>query len=298
MALDSAKLQKPLRKVRKLLNKFPKNPSPELVHNLRTQTRRIEAMLDALRLDLSPNGRRVRKELAPVHKQAGRVRDMDVLTGFSAGLHRNPEEEQCLIEVLEYLGAERYRKCRKLRGLVWKHKRRIRRDLKRLSRFLNRGLRKARQKPTSGSEWPIDAAASALELSNELAQWAALKAANLHPYRLKVKELLYVLQLSDKADQGFTKSLIAVKDEIGEWHDWQQLGTIAEKVLGRKAKSDLLKRIRTITGEKFQRALAITNQMRRRYLERGSNGRQKRNRRTFAASPNPPIVMAIASLAA
>jgi CHAD domain-containing protein len=93
---------------------FPKRPSPEQVHNLRTRTRRIEA----LTLTSRRNERPLLQELAPVRRKAGKVRDMDVFTGFSASLHSDQREDQSVIELLEYLGAERYRRCRKLRTLA------------------------------------------------------------------------------------------------------------------------------------------------------------------------------------
>jgi CHAD domain-containing protein len=51
MALDANLLQTPFRKLRKALKRFPKLPSPEEVHRLRTQTRRLEGTLHALMLD-------------------------------------------------------------------------------------------------------------------------------------------------------------------------------------------------------------------------------------------------------
>src|ERR1700680_1478992 len=87
MPLDPAKLQEPLRKLRKLMKHFPKRPSPERVHNLRTRTRRIEAMLEALTLTSRRNERPLLQELVPGRRKAGKVRDMDVFTGFSASLH-------------------------------------------------------------------------------------------------------------------------------------------------------------------------------------------------------------------
>ena len=46
MELD--RVEKPLRKLRKLLKDLPQNPPPEEVHQLRTHTRRIEAVANAL----------------------------------------------------------------------------------------------------------------------------------------------------------------------------------------------------------------------------------------------------------
>ena len=297
MSLDPAKLQEPLRKLGKLIKDFPKRPSPEQVHHLRTRARRIEAMLAALMLTSRRNERRLLQELAPLRRKAGKVRDMDVLTGFSVSLHPDQPEEQCLVELLEYLGAERYRQCQKLRDSVRPHRRSIRRRLKRLSRFLDKGLRRARKQSDSGGEWPIDAAAVALKLSSELARWPALDAANLHSYRLKVKELLYVLQLAEEADQGLVKSLVEVKDAIGEWHDWQELAGIAKEVLHHGAHCNLLKQIRSRVREKFDRALALTNAMRRQYLK-GTSRDQRNVTGTKATALKPPVVLAATSLAA
>jgi CHAD domain-containing protein len=65
-----------------------------------------------------------------------------------------------------------------------------------------------------------EAMAAAAKLSRELAQPATLNKSNLHPYRLKVKELRYILQMADSPDtRDFIDSLGAVKNAIGEWHD-------------------------------------------------------------------------------
>src|SRR5256885_13729874 len=83
MALDSDQVQKPVRKLRKILKKISRNPSPAKVHDLRTRTRQIEAALGALALDSNRNGRKLLKSLSRVRKNAGRVRDMDVLISYA-----------------------------------------------------------------------------------------------------------------------------------------------------------------------------------------------------------------------
>jgi CHAD domain-containing protein len=88
MALDPKELKKPLSKLRKLLKKMPKQPTPEQVHDLRTNTRRVEASLKALQLDRNGEGRQVLKAVTPMRKRAGGVRDMDVLTGFASRVWR------------------------------------------------------------------------------------------------------------------------------------------------------------------------------------------------------------------
>ena len=70
--------------------------------------------------------------------------------------------------------------------------------------------------------------AKAIKLSSQLKSPPRLSRSTLHPYRLKVKELRDVLQLSDRtADKDFLKELGEVKDAIGEWHDWEELTSIA-----------------------------------------------------------------------
>jgi len=82
-----------------------------MVHDLRT--RRIEAMLRALRLDTKPNEQKLLKTVKPIRRRAGKVRDMDVLTGLATKLQPDGEAE-CLVALLEHLGAERDQFSRKL----------------------------------------------------------------------------------------------------------------------------------------------------------------------------------------
>lgn len=86
MSLDSNQVQKPVRKLRKIIKKAGKEPSSQEVHDLRTNSRRLEASLAALSLHSKGNGRRLLKDLSRVRKRAGKVRDMDVLTGYAATL--------------------------------------------------------------------------------------------------------------------------------------------------------------------------------------------------------------------
>src|SRR5881396_3504744 len=83
MPLAADGLWKQPRKLRKSLKKLLEDSSAARVHQLRTRTRRMEAMVYALRLDFRKNERLLLKAIKPVRKKAGKVRDMDVLTGFA-----------------------------------------------------------------------------------------------------------------------------------------------------------------------------------------------------------------------
>src|SRR5215472_10581972 len=93
MALDPTRLLKPVKKVRKLIRNFKRQPAPEEVHQFRTSTRRIEAALEALSLDAGGAGQSVMKHLTRCRKRAGKVRDMDVLTAYASSVHVKGEDE-------------------------------------------------------------------------------------------------------------------------------------------------------------------------------------------------------------
>ena len=110
-------------------------------------------------------------------------------------------------------------------------------------------VREAKQSDPASPPGPPDqvdrAAATALRLSTGLGAPARLGKGNLHRYRLKVKELRYVLQLSDHADEEpFAAELSEVKDAIGDWHDWEQLIAIASDVLDHGAECKLMAQLK------------------------------------------------------
>ena len=297
MSLRPAKLQKPLRKLRKMLNKIPRKPAPEQVHDLRTLMRRIEAMFRALMIESKRNQKRLLKALKPVRKKTGKVRDMDVLTGFASKLRPDGDEE-CLVELLEYLGAERYKQARKLHRVVQWNRKAIGSRLKRSSEYIEKVLAHSQQHSEKETEWPIDAMSLALQLSNELASWPRLDAGNFHPFRLKVKELRYALQLAKNPDADLIESLGEVKDAIGEWHDWEELTGIAGKVLDHGPGRNLIRMIRSTAKEKFDHALSITNRMRQKYSDQQGRNRRRNLRRPVAPVPKPPVISAASSLLA
>jgi CHAD domain-containing protein len=92
-----------------------------------------------------------------------------------------------------------------------------------------------------------------------------LGADNLHDFRVKVKELRYVLQLAEDANGNFMKALDKVKGQIGTWHDWQQLHTIAEEVFDGQDQAAIAA-IAEIEKGKFNQALKSAQALRGRYL--------------------------------
>jgi CHAD domain-containing protein len=147
-----------------------------------------------------------------MRKKAGDVRDMDVLTGFAATLSSDGSD-QCLVKLLEHLGEERARGASRLRKTVAKRRKMASTHLKACSSLIEKNL--AKRSTKTHREWPTDSAAAALRISGELTNWPRLSAGNLHLFRLKVKEMRYVLQLSGKNGE-LTARLGEVKDQIGD----------------------------------------------------------------------------------
>jgi CHAD domain-containing protein len=128
MPLDRNRILKSVDKLRKIIDDFGPEPSPDEVHDLRTNTRRFEAMFQSLSLDVKAiGGNATLKDLRRLRKRAGKVRDIDVLTSFASTVHPKDEDE-CVIRLLEHLGtrSRKYAKSlhlevRRLRPALRKH---------------------------------------------------------------------------------------------------------------------------------------------------------------------------------
>jgi CHAD domain-containing protein len=296
MALDVKRIAKTVRNLRKLVRKAPKRPTPENIHDLRTYTRRFEAAAAALKLDSRRNERRLLRDLARMRRRAGKIRDMDVLTSYSANVDAS-QHQDCLVQLLEYLGARRYRQTERLQQSMRKRRSALRRRLKRASARIEKVIAAEGDSAAAQDGAPADATASAVKLSEELAVPVNLNKNNLHPYRLKVKELRYVLQISDSPDtRAFIDSLGEVKDAIGEWHDWEELIAIAADLDEHGPNCRLVQELRKISERKYEHALSLTNRMRKDYLRSSSGtGKQGSPRKLRLAPPLLHAVSAIAS---
>jgi CHAD domain-containing protein len=296
MPLDPKKLDKPFVKLRKLVRKVSKAPTQEEVHNIRTNARRVEASLEALQLDRKRKGRRVLRAITPIRKKAGDVRDMDVLTGFAATL-ANDGHDQCLTKLLEHLGAERARYAGKLRKTIARRRQETGDSLKTCATFIGKkvGENVEKQAGVKQREWPLNATAAALGISEELGNWPRLSGQNLHAFRLKVKELRNVLKLSGDKENELMERLGEVKDQIGEWHDWTELEGLAREVLEDCSNCDVIAEVQRTARNKFATALKNAQQLRSRYFG-SEGGKRKRSRRKVAIKQ--PVLQATAELAA
>jgi CHAD domain-containing protein len=134
---------------------------------------------------------------------------------------------------------------------------------KHTARSLRRFSRQIKEQPNQQEHHSTEVR----RLIHELSNWPALTAENLHDFRIKVKELRYVLQLAEDTSPKFVKALDTVKSCIGDWHDWLEMDRIAHEVLDPRKDSQALKKISEIEMQKLERALKIAQSLRARYLK-------------------------------
>lgn len=284
---------KPLQKVHKALGHPSRHLTPEGVHKLRTQCYRVESMLRALSLDEDRDGAQLLEAIEPIRKRAGKVRDMDVLIGLAATL---PKEIACesFIQLVEDLGIRHDQYLGKLEKTLYRQRGKARRELKRCTKAIGKEL--AASKSDAAGQWRRNAVTHTLDLSSELAGWPMLRTDNLHPFRLKVKELRYVLQLSSDSDRNFIDALGEVKDAIGEWHDWSELAAVAAEVLGNHSQDSFSKRVASVVQGKLHHAFTVATHLRRRYFDMPLA--KHHGRRTRHPRIKTPVLSTAARLAA
>ena len=275
MPIELERLEKPFRRLRKSLKHWPSDPSVEMVHKLRTQTRRLEAMLNSFMLEREPEMRRLLKAMNPVRKAAGAVRDMDVLVADALTLP-NAAKNESIVRLVEHLGSLRDKSSGKLQQVIAVERKQARRYLKRCIRLTSDKKLQTKQAT------PAVAVGVATNLAAGLRRWPRLDQSNIHEFRKQAKKLRYILQMAESpgassnraSGTGWLNALGKVKDQIGDWHDWCELEQIAHEVLSKKDDAATLKQIAKTVNNRFQQAVATANKMRVRYLSGSAAGKR------------------------
>ncbi len=265
MALGT--VQKPVRRLRRALQSLPIDPPIEAVHDLRTSTRRVEAIIAALSMDQEKPARRLLKIIKAVRKAAGAVRDMDVLAGNAITLASNRRDDSVL-RLLQHLHYLRIHSARRLLDTVAGNRKDARRCLKRFSRQIEKWFDREDSPQTNRTAAGQPHRRAAAKLFNDLQHWPRLDAGNLHAFRIKVKELRYLLQLAKGADAGLLEALDTAREQIGDWHDWHELARIAEKALDPHEDRAALKKIALIGDRRLRQALVSAQQIKALSLSR------------------------------
>src|SRR5215468_3523448 len=141
MPLVKTEIQDDLLKLRKSLKRAAKRLTPEDVHKLRTRARRVVSLSDVHSLP-SVNNAKLAKPLKRIRKRAGRVRDMDVLTAHLAAMHSD-EDPSCRTQLLEYLGAKRYRRADRLVRLLEDEGSSLRKELRQVAKGVAQDTRRS-----------------------------------------------------------------------------------------------------------------------------------------------------------
>jgi CHAD domain-containing protein len=261
--MNAQTIVQPIRKLRKAFRGRWRAPTPEKVHKLRTNIRRYVATVESLQCEATKSERRCARALDPIRRRAGKVRDLDVLTSKARAL-AVPDDPDCVVLLLEKLGADRLRHIRKLKRLIARERRSARRRLKRTAAHVERHL--ANDADEEDRRRTVAAIlATALTCAAELAAPVRLTRQTLHPYRLKIKALRDALRSAAHDDgAGLLDELSEAKDAIGEWHDWERLIEIAAHDVDAHHGSTcaLARELRRIAQQRFTTAIAVTTRMR------------------------------------
>ena len=266
MADERERARKALRDLSKTLKSLHGELVPKDVHKLRTSTRRVEAIAAALSTEDGKRSHRLLKAIEPVRKAAGGVRDMDVLMANARKLERYSPGE-AVNRLLAALADARQQNAEELRRTLDRDGEDARDTVKQYAKLVRSALGKTDSAADGNHGHAQDGfRATAMDVMRELGGWPPLGESNIHEFRLKVKELRYILQLDAEADPAFVDALGEVQRRIGDWHDWQQLEEIARELLNPERDATLLARIARMTKRRYAKALAVANALRGKYL--------------------------------
>jgi len=268
MAEELERARKAVRQLSRILKSLPNDPSTGDVHELRTAVRKAEAIVAALPQLDGKESRRFLKAIEPIRKAAGGVRDMDVMIANARKLARHSAGDS-LTRLVEQLRVARQQNSAELLRALGRRRSEASQNLKEYSNLIRTVVSRAERTasadglPASSQDGIHSAAAAVVR---ELGAWPPLNAENIHGFRLKVKELRYILQLSADANPNLAEALGNVQRRIGDWHVWHQLHEIACEILSPERDAALLARINDTTKSKFNQALRAANSLRGRYL--------------------------------
>jgi CHAD domain-containing protein len=233
--------------------------APTGVHRLRTTIRRIESLVSYAHPELDKKLERSLEKMADLRKRAGKVRDLDVQTEILGALGNgsSAKDRKTLAGLLE---KKRNRQSRRLQSAVKKIQG---------SKFFVRMDRVAEQAAVlqGGKNRPLapleEARAQLAEMASDFAARQTMKADRLHDARVTLKRIRYLAELAEKTPEqnNFIRELKAVQDAIGDWHDWQELTSTAEKRFSDRANCVLLREARTVLGARHSDAVSAVNKL-------------------------------------
>src|ERR1700683_3676423 len=131
MSITSDRSKLAFTKTERALLKLSSGQGPESVHGFRTNSRRLEVLLEQLLPQRERNQKKLLKMLNRIRKRAGKVRDLDVQLAALRSL-KVPREPRRKTQLVNHLIEERSQQEKKLRKEAAKETvREIRKRLKR-----------------------------------------------------------------------------------------------------------------------------------------------------------------------
>ena len=260
------------------------DPDPEVVHRLRTGTRRSGALLESL---LERPGRsreffgkqkqagKLLRQWKKLRRAAGAVRDLDVHLELLEKLRKTATKStdaklpllQTQFERLEaWLKLHRSREAAALQG---QSRKRLDRCKELTTAVLGEALNFAAAPivPLGPGRSTVSPARLALEDFYGVSEANPhLDSANLHDFRKATKQARYVAEAGQRQPDAVAvdKALKRIQDAIGDWHDLDALHAEARKALGDSSEVEAL--LRGMAEKKMLQAIAFSERMRRRLL--------------------------------
>jgi len=300
MAVDHQRTQHLFKKLSQLLGQNATRPHPEAVHDLRTISRRVEALLDALATEPDRNQRKLLRRLKRLRRRAGRVRDIDVQIIALRTLKIGRDSGR-KAQLARHLNDRRSRRERKLqKALDPETIRNLRRRLTRVERAILAPLpaRKPAAAIATASSAPAQPApreevqpvSLALRMFATIArQQGAFTEATLHRFRTRSKRVRYVAEMAgdDPEAKRIVSQIKRMQDAIGDWHDWLTLSQTAQKLFAEPVDGPLIAALRNVTRAKFVEATRHASDLKRNLLGRAQAAAKAAASRTAAPAKAP-----------
>jgi len=239
-----------LEKWRRLLAQCARKPSRKCIHDLRSFTLRLRVALQHELLEQSADSsashafQRWNKEGKKLRRMLEPVRNADVYLTLLGGLRKRvggasdgdtQPTPRCLREINKLENRLKWRRQAGIDKLTDSIEAR-RKRLNRLSNEMEEALTPHLNTKKSSTTW------AALGIIEELAkEFPSLNSANLHEFRKRLKQSLYLAEISAATDPLAQRLAVAFKKvhrATGEWHDWQSLAQEASRVLPDRGRVD------------------------------------------------------------
>lgn len=208
-------------------------PTPKAVHKLRTESRRIEALLDLLtRVRGLPSFRRMAakllRQLKKLHRSAGRVRDLDVQQEMLEGHLLLHDSTKLHKDIQRNRSRQRKRASRELHDLLTEHKKKLARRVEALLKALE---------PAEALKLPPDDLLDLVRRDFESTHALLIRhplSKHLHSIRKAAKLARYQAELApgSAAARRAAKCYESLQEAGGTWHDWLDLAGFAVEKLG------------------------------------------------------------------